>query len=454
MSLQLALQVNFCEAEIGRRLRLDTSPARGMKDYLPGEVQLRNWMLSVILETYSQHGFSQIETPAVENLDRLLGSGGGENEKLIFKILKRGDKLDHADGTSSELADLGLRFDLTVPLARYYANNFAKLPPVLRSIQVGPVWRAERPQRGRLRQFMQCDIDVVGEASVLAELELLSVSLAAISRLGIEAPTLRFNDRRFLDALLSWADVATSEVAAVLILMDKMDKIGREGVIAELSKIALDVGSVAKLETFIRASAASQGLPRDFFVEIGLEGAAIADLEAIAALGDAAANDGVKFLFDPNVIRGMGYYTGPIFELTIDEAGYSIGGGGRYDSMMARFGRPSPACGFSLGFERIALYLAERAAGDKVAQPELYLRCESPRDYAQAKAISDILIAQGIKVAIEGSSRKLDSTLKQLRAANGAQEMSRGAPWVAVVEISATGNRVHRVFGDVPDLAV
>ena len=424
-----------------------------MKDYLPGEVQLRNWMLSVILETYSQHGFTQIETPAVENLDRLVGSGGGENEKLIFKILKRGDKLDHADATLAELADLGLRFDLTVPLARYYANNFAKLPPVLRSIQVGPVWRAERPQRGRLRQFMQCDIDVVGEASVVAELELLSVSLATVSRLGIEAPTLRFNDRRFLDALLRWANVAPSQVGAVLILMDKVDKIGREAVIAELSNIALEAESLSKLETFIRDSAASEGLPGDFFAEIGLDAAAVADLEAIAALGGAAANHGAKFLFDPNVIRGMGYYTGPIFELTVDEMGFSIGGGGRYDSMMARFGRPSPACGFSLGFERIALFLAERADVLEGSQPELYLRCESPRDYLRAKAISDVLVAQGVKVAIEGSSKKLESTLKQLRAANGAEVSSR-APWVAVVEISATGSRVHRVFGDVPDLAV
>ena len=434
-------------------MRIDTSPARGMKDYLPSEVRLRNWMLSKILETYTQRGFSQIETPAVENLDRLVGSGGGENEKLIFKILKRGEKLSNADQNASELADLGLRFDLTVPLARYYAHNFAKLPAVFRSIQAGPVWRAERPQRGRLRQFMQCDIDIIGEASILAELELISVSLSAASRLGIASPTLRFNDRRFLDGLLNWAGISHSAAGAVLILLDKMDKIGREGVISELGELGLDSHSFAKFSGYLEFSESSEQLPTGFFSEIGLDEATVADLEAIVSLGKTSPMVGAKFIFDPNVIRGMGYYTGPIFELGVGELGFSIGGGGRYDTMMARFGRPSPACGFSLGFERIALYLEERAQVTEPAAPEVFLRCVSTLDYPVASAIADRLVKQGMRVAIESDSRKLESTLKLLRAEQAQRSHDR-APWVALVEVSSSGNRVHRVAGELPELGL
>ncbi|MDA8398024.1 MAG: ATP phosphoribosyltransferase regulatory subunit, partial [Actinomycetota bacterium] len=231
--------------------RIETSPARGMKDYLPAEAALRDWMLEVILETYTSRGFQRIETPALENLERLIGSGGGENEKLIFKVLKRGEKLELSGADENALADLGLRFDLTVPLARYWAHNQPKLPPVFRAIQIGPVWRAERPQRGRFRQFMQCDIDIVGEPSVLAEMELIAVSVEVARKLGVKAPVLRFNDRRFLDAVLGWAGVPADAGGAVLVALDKLDKIGQEGVLAEIGRLELEGSVTGRLARFL-----------------------------------------------------------------------------------------------------------------------------------------------------------------------------------------------------------
>ena len=437
---------------MGKLARIDASPTRGMKDYLPAEVEMRAGMISVILDTYKRRGFKQIETPAVENLDRLLDSGGGDNEKLIFKILKRGAKFVDAFDDPDSLCDLGLRFDLTVPLARYYAQNFARLDPIFRSIQVGPVWRAERPQKGRLRQFMQCDIDIVGEASVLAELELISTSLDAVAKLGVDHLTLRYNDRRFLDALLNWSNIPHESWKSVLVVMDKLDKIGREGVISEIVNLNFEPKAQAKITSYLEFAEPLSKLPLGFFSEIGLSDGVISDLEAIAGLANSKSLNGVKFVFDPTVIRGMGYYTGPIFELGVDDMAVSVGGGGRYDSMMGRFGRPAPACGFSLGFERLAIYLETVTAESASGPAQLYIRCDVPSDYPRALEIARTFSGQNVTVAIGGSSRKLDAVLRSLRIQYGSQT-SMTLPWVALLEVSALSVKLHRIVGDAPEIS-
>ena len=431
--------------------RIETSPARGMKDYLPAEAALRDWMLEVILETYTSRGFQRIETPALENLERLIGSGGGENEKLIFKVLKRGEKLELSGSDENALADLGLRFDLTVPLARYWAHNQPKLPPVFRAIQIGPVWRAERPQRGRFRQFLQCDIDIVGEPSVLAEMELIAVSVEVARKLGVKAPVLRFNDRRFLDAVLGWAGVPADVGGAVLVALDKLDKIGQEGVLAEIGRLELEGSVTGRLARFVAESSAGEQLPAGLFKEIGLAEEVVGDMEAIASLAGCSAMAGTALVFDPTVIRGMGYYTGPIYELGVAELGFSIGGGGRYDEMLGRFGRPAPACGFSLGFERISLYLHEQGAHGALVAPELHLRIASAADYPAALAMAERAVARGVRASVEGASKKLGAVIRHLREER-AGVVAAPRSWVAVAELSKGELTVHDLTGNTPDL--
>src|SRR5712664_3451602 len=306
-----------------------------MRDVLPDDVALRDWAMAQILAVYRRHGFVRIETPAVESLRLLLRSDGGENEKLIFKILKRGEKLTSAAGPD-DLADLGLRFDLTVPLVRYYAHNHARLPQPLKAIQIGPVWRAERPQQGRYRQFTQCDIDVLGVASEVADIELIPATTEALAALGLKDLIVRLNDRRLLGAMVAHCGFDPARAGSVLIALDKLDKIGRDEVAAELLGA---VATPAALRTLLGSRADEgvwQGLQRI--------------LDTVA--GQAAGR--FRLAFDATLVRGMGYYTGPIFEIQHGDATSSIAGGGRYDRMVGKFiGRDVPATGFSIGFERV-----------------------------------------------------------------------------------------------------
>lgn len=432
-------------------VKVETSPARGMRDLLPSEVESRSKIAEVILRTYREHGFNQIETPAVENLERLIGSGGGDNEKLVFKILKRGEKLSDLSDEGS-LADLGLRFDLTVPLARYYAQNFSKLPSVFRSIQIGPVWRAERPQKGRFRQFVQCDIDIIAEPNVTAELELISTSLVATSRLGINDLTLRYNHRKFLDQLLPWSGVAQGLIGAALIILDKLDKIGVDGVSRELIELGVDEAATSKLVSTLLEISTSDALPHGLFEEMNLSEAVQSEISAIATLGHNGRFGDVRFLFDPTVIRGMGYYTGAIFELGVSEFGFSIGGGGRYDNMLERFGRPAPACGFSLGFERIALYLSEQKFEIPDVKPLVRVRCENWASYGLASEFVDRAIGMGATAQIEGSSRKLESALRSYRSEYGARDTK--PPWEILIEVAQDANRIHRIGGEAPEFDI
>ena len=335
-----------------------------MKDMLPREMEIRDYLIGLIKETYKTYGFCSIETPCVEHIENLCSKQGGDNEKLIFKILKRGEKLklDTAE-TEADLVDGGLRYDLTLPLSRYYSNHANELPSPFKALQMGNVWRADRPQRGRYRQFMQCDIDILGEPTNLAEIELILATTTLLGKLDFKNFTIRINDRRILKAMAAYSGFAPESYDTVFIILDKMDKIGLEGVREELEKEGFDKACVDKyLAMFEEITNDVQGVR---YVKEKLEGVLepeYADgLELIMNSVDAVKAADFKIAFDPTLVRGMSYYTGPIFEISMDEFGGSVGGGGRYDEMIGKFtGNNTCACGFSIGFERIIMLLMER----------------------------------------------------------------------------------------------
>lgn len=348
------------------------NPPRGMRDFLPADKARRERVLAVIRERYRAHGFDEIETPVVEEYDRLHAGIGGDNEKLSFNILRRGLDADGIRATADDpagLSDLGLRYDLTVPLARFYASNRGQLPGVFRSIQIGPVWRAERPQKGRYRQFVQCDIDIIGDDSARAEAELMVASLDTLDALGLDGGTIRVNDRRALDWMLGSFGFAEDERPGVLITIDKLDKIGPDGVTAELRERGATASAVDAFADFLHRPQTDTDAPYgEAQIRAALpESAPDEVVSALVGLGYAvAASRGtadVPLVFDPFLVRGMGYYTGTIFELAHPSVSYSLGGGGRYDGMIGRFlGQQVPAVGFSIGFERIVDLVAEREA--------------------------------------------------------------------------------------------
>lgn len=331
---------------------------------LPREMQIRDYVIRLIKETYGTFGFSSIETPCVEHIENLSSKQGGENEKLIFKILKRGEKLklDTAE-CEADLVDGGLRYDLTVPLSRYYSNNVSELPSPFKALQMGNVWRADRPQRGRFRQFMQCDIDILGEPNNLAEIELILATTTLLGKLDFKNFTVRINDRKILKAMAAYSGFEEKDYDDVFIILDKMDKIGLDGVEKELQEHGYPKEAVEKyLQLFKEITNDIEGVR---YCKEKLEGyleEATADgLEMIIASVDSVKEADFKLSFDPTLVRGMSYYTGTIFEIAMDEFGGSVGGGGRYDEMIGKFtGQPTPACGFSIGFERIVMLLLER----------------------------------------------------------------------------------------------
>jgi histidyl-tRNA synthetase len=392
-----------------------------MRDFLPADKARREHVLSVIRRTFREHGFDEIETPVVEDSDRLHAGLGGDNEKLAFAVMKRSldkDDLQRAadSGDYLELADLGLRFDLTVPLARFYASHRAELPTVFRSIQIAPVWRAERPQRGRFRQFVQCDIDVIGEAGPLAEIELITATAATLEALGFTGAnscTIRINDRRILRRIVGALGIPDESYERALIAIDKEDKIGISGVVEELVELGLGDAS-----TLTPVLASLTKLPDDgwSFLKTGdqapewLDAAAYRDLLAIrAAVGDSA-----HLVFSPNLVRGMGYYTGTVFEIAHPALPYSLGGGGRYDGMIGRFlGSDVPAAGISLGFERLVdlVELPEDETTSAVAL--VYDADVAP---PQLAALKSELIASGVRTTLARRTKNTTAQLEQLAA--------------------------------------
>ncbi len=344
-------------------MALKKKPVTGMKDMMPREMEIRDYVIHLIKETYKTFGFSSMETPCVEHIENLCSKQGGDNEKLIFKIMKRGEKLKiDAAKEENDLVDGGLRYDLTVPLARYYANYANELPSPFKALQIGNVWRADRPQRGRFRQFMQCDIDILGEGSALAEIELILATTAMLGKLNFNNFTVCINDRNILKAMAAFCGFKEEDYDEVFIILDKMDKIGAKGVAGELVDMGYTEESVdTYLKLFDEISPDIEGI-RFLKEKLGdyLPGETADGMEMIISSVEAAKEAEFKIAFDPTLVRGQSYYTGTIFEVRMDEFGGSVAGGGRYDKMIGKFtGQDTPACGFSIGFERIVMLLLE-----------------------------------------------------------------------------------------------
>ena len=379
----------------------EINPPRGMRDFLPAEKAKRERVLGVIRGVFSSYGFQEVETPALENLDRLTSGQGGDNEKLAYRVMKRGAELDSAIeslASADDLADLGLRFDLTVPLTRFYASNRSSLPTVFKAIQMGPVWRAERPQKGRYRQFVQCDIDIIGDESVLAEIELLNASLAALDALGLTDAVIRVNHRSLLTSLLTGFGVSENQLPVAMIIIDKLDKIEVSGVLTELEeKLGSSVSSKAK----------------DWFAT--LDNSVIPEV-----LKDLFASV-PRLKFDPTLVRGMGYYTGTIFEIEQPGSGLAIGGGGRYDGMVGRWlGTDVPAVGISLGFERVVDMVEDSLKPNGVV---LVLEDASLECLKVALAEQKKLVATGFMVRLEVKPKRLNLLLETMKA-NGFDQFS------------------------------
>ena len=404
--------------------RPSTAPPRGTRDVLPPEVELRDAATQRILAVYRSFGFRRIETPALESLRLLAGSEGGENEKLIYKVLKRGEDLEAARRTGAELADLGLRFDLTVPLARYYAENHAKLPDPLKAIQIGPVWRAERPQKGRYRQFTQCDIDTLGLASGVVEVELILATGEALTRLGLGDLAVRINDRRILTLIARHCGFPEGQQAGFFITFDKLDKLGAEGVLGELRESGLDAAAIAAFERLLptlQKGATSLAELRTL-LRGGEAGEAFESLDWIIRTANGEMARAARVHFDPTLVRGMGYYTGTIFEISSPAFPSSIAGGGRYDRMIGKLlGREVPACGFSIGFERLVMILADRGA-DAAPGPiepastarRIALLVDGGGDLTAALAAARALRAEGHLVSLELKRKNVGKQLGDL----------------------------------------
>ena len=422
-------QARLVQARLAQEgaMKIDNSPARGMRDLLPADVAVRDHVLESISAVYRRFGYQRIETPALENIERLQSGEGADNEKLIFQVLKRGLPPEVPAGTSvRELVDLGLRYDLTVPLTRFYGNNHAALPLPFRSLQVGPVWRADRPQRGRYRQFYQCDIDIIGEPSVLAEAELIEATSEALAAIGLTGTTIRLSDRRFLAALAADSGVPPEAYDAFFITLDKLDKIGWDGVQAELAELGFPPAQVAAVTEKIQGLV---GVPGDKLAQAladsvpGLAADVIGDLATTAASLDRLAAERTQvplsWQFDPTLVRGMGYYTGQVFEIIHPDMSGSVAGGGRYDKLIGRsLGHDVPACGFSIGFERIVDLLSREQTRDAIA-----VLVESDVPVTEALAIAREM--RGLS-GISGSGRvvetvrrsgKFGAQLKRLEAA-------------------------------------
>lgn len=345
-------------------MALKKKPVTGMKDMLPREMEIRDYVIQMIKDTYRTFGFSSMETPCVEHIENLLSKQGGENEQLIFKILKRGAKLNlETASCEADLVDGGLRYDLTLPLSRYYANHANELPSPFKALQIGNVWRADRPQRGRFRQFMQCDIDILGEASNLAEIELILATSTLLGKLDFKNFTIRINDRRILKAMAAYSGFPEESFTQVFIILDKMDKIGMEGVASELLEAGYDQNKIDQyLSLFQQVTPDAAGVRNlKEILKDSMDPEKAENLAAIMDSVNAISTGKFDVVFDPTLVRGMSYYTGTIFEIQVDGFPGSVGGGGRYDKMIGKFtGMETPACGFSIGFERIITILMEQ----------------------------------------------------------------------------------------------
>lgn len=400
-----------------------TAPVTGMREFLPATFALREYVKTTIVETYHQFGFHQIETPMMETIALLNSGQGGENQKMIFKVLKRGEKLDLTTLPKNEddLVDYGMRFDLTLPLARFYANNRAQLPLPFKVIQMGYVWRAERPQKGRYRQLWQCDIDIIGAKAIAVEIELIYVTALALLKLGFQDFTIRLNDRTILEKLVLTCGFQQEEMGPVLIALDKLDKIGLQGVADELGGQSFTATAISALMDMLTAFQAGKLTLHNLMAALpNLDQQVVDDLQRIIAAVVKLADGRYKIEFDLSLVRGMGYYTGAIFEIATAGFSSSIAGGGRYDKMIGRFlnGHAVPACGFSIGFERIVYLLEEmNFQPPKVArQLALLFDAKKDDDITTALLAAEPWRADGWVVSVEVKQRNLKDQLDRLQA--------------------------------------
>ena len=331
------------------------TPVKGMPEHLPNDMVLREYVLNKIKNNYKKYGFMLINTPIIEHIENLTNKQGGENEQLIFKILKRGEKLTKSESIN-DMCDCGLRYDLTVPLARFYANNNEQLPLPFKSMQIGESFRADRPQKGRFRQFTQCDIDILGDNSNLAEIELISATANVLNELGINELKVRVNDRNILKAMALSCGFLEKDLDIIFIILDKMDKIGLDGVKKSLLEYGLNSDNVDKYCSIFENF--ENGKDYEDFIRNELKGfldeKIFDNLNVIISTTQKLVNNSCKIVFDPTLVRGMSYYTGPIFEIELNNYHASIAGGGRYDKMIGKYcSKDICACGFSIGFERI-----------------------------------------------------------------------------------------------------
>ncbi|MGV3569748.1 MAG: histidine--tRNA ligase [Ramlibacter sp.] len=394
--------------------KVDSNPFRGMRDILPQDVERRERVISRIAENFGRRGFHRIETPALERLEVLLGSEGGDNEKLIFKVLKRGEKQGDDSGVDA-LADAGLRYDLTVPLARYIAANHATLPMPFKAMQIGPVWRAERPQKGRFRQFIQCDVDILGMEAPYAEIDVLLAAGSCLEAIGLRNFTVRINHRAILTAMCQRVGVAPELHGKALISLDKLDKIGVDEVLAEIATLGADTARLRPLLEAVQAGdTAPAGFVRDFALD--LDPAVVGELQATIARVQELRTGSWKIAFDPTLVRGMGYYTGAVFEVAHPDFAFSLGGGGRYDNMVGRFlGRQVRACGFSVGFERLMLALTDADIYGAAAVERVAVLYDRPETAAAAYGAAEAARGEGAAATVLPSEKKLGRQIERLR---------------------------------------
>ena len=393
-------------------------PLKGMRDLLPAEQALRDYIQGQILEVYRAAGFERISTPMLEDMENLDKSEGGENLNLIFKVLKRGEKLTAAldAGNYSQLADMGLRYDLTLPLSRYYAANRNVLPTPFKVIQTDRVFRAERPQKGRLREFVQCDIDILGDESPNAEVELIDVTARALLKIGFDGFTVNINDRRILRGMLESMGFAPDTLDSVCITFDKMDKVGPEGVRAELTEKQMPPAAVDALAAFL----AEGDVTLEAVAARCSDPAIAGDLKYVLEAAGRLAEGKYKVAYCPSLVRGQGYYTGMVFEVVCPQFAGAVAGGGRYDNMVGKFlGQQVPAVGFSIGFERVCGILLEQGYQIPGAKPKVALLYPAGADFPAVLAKAEALRAD-YAVTVLAQGKKLGKQLAGLEAAGFA----------------------------------
>ncbi|MGN0708449.1 MAG: histidine--tRNA ligase [Faecalibacterium sp.] len=388
---------------------------KGMRDLLPAEQGLRDHIQGKILETYRASGFERISTPMLEDMENLDKSDGGDNLNLIFKVLKRGEKLNAAldSGDPKELSDMGLRYDLTLPLSRYYAANRDKLPAPFKVIQTDRVFRAERPQKGRLREFVQCDIDILGDSSPNAEVELIDVTTRALLNIGFDGFTVNINDRRILRGMLESMGFAPETLDSVCITFDKMDKIGPDGVRTELTEKQMPAAAVDSLAQFI----AEGNVTLEAVAARCADPSIADDLKYVLSTASALADGRYQVAYAPSLVRGQGYYTGMVFEITCPQFSGAVAGGGRYDNMVGKFlGQQVPAVGFSIGFERVCGILLEKGYQIPGAKPKVALLYAKNADFTAVLQKASAL-RQQYQVTVLAQGKKLGKQLGQLEGA-------------------------------------